>query len=91
MGPPIFVGNPGATSLAIVAFWLTFYTWVLSELWLGWRRRPLSNASAQDRGSQWAVIAGVWFSVALGIGLASVFQRRRSSVAAGYSSRSASS
>src|ERR1700737_1873330 len=74
MGPPIFVGNPGGSTPGIVAFWLTFYAWVLSELWLGWRRRPLPNAAAQDRGSQWALIAGVWFSVALGIGLASVFR-----------------
>jgi protein-S-isoprenylcysteine O-methyltransferase len=71
MGPPIFFGNAGATLPGIIAFWLTFYAWLLSELWLGWRRRSAPTASAQDRGSRWAVVGGVWSSVALGIGLAS--------------------
>lgn len=74
MGPPIFAGNPGTTTIGLVAFWLTFYAWLLSELWLGWRKRPPANALARDRGSQWAVIAGVWLSVSLGIALASIFR-----------------
>jgi protein-S-isoprenylcysteine O-methyltransferase Ste14 len=71
MGPPIFFGNAGAIVPGVVAFWLTFYAWVLSEMWLGWRRRPPRAASAQDRGSRWVVIAGVWSAVVLGISLAS--------------------
>jgi protein-S-isoprenylcysteine O-methyltransferase len=75
MGPPILPGNSGATRLGVVAFWLVFDTWVLSELWLGWRRRPPRTASAQDRGSRWIVSAGAWFSVLLGISLASAVPR----------------
>lgn len=70
MGPPIFFDTTGATPLGVVAFWLTFYAWVLSELFLGWKKRAPATASAQDRGSRWMVIAGVWLSVTLGIGLA---------------------
>jgi hypothetical protein len=70
VGPPIFLGAPGATPLGLVAFWLTFYTWVLSEVYLGWKKRAPTTASVQDRGSRWMVIAGVWLSVALGIALA---------------------
>lgn len=71
MGPPIFLGNPGASAPGVVAFWLTFYTWVLSEIWLGWRKRLPATATPQDRGSRVVLVAGVWFSVTLGIGIAS--------------------
>lgn len=74
MAPPIFFGNTGAVTPVVLAFWLVFYAWVLSELWLGWRQRSPATASAQDRGSRWAVIAGVWSSVVLGIGLASALR-----------------
>jgi protein-S-isoprenylcysteine O-methyltransferase Ste14 len=71
VGPPIFLGAPGATPLT-VAFWLTFYLWLFSELFLGWKKRAPATASVQDRGSRWIVIAGVWLSVTLGIGVAVV-------------------
>jgi hypothetical protein len=35
VGPPIFFGNPGATGLGVVAFWVLFYFWLGSELLLG--------------------------------------------------------
>ncbi len=70
MNPPIFLGNPGANVAAVVAFWVTLYAWLGSEIWLGWRRRAPAGMEQQDRGSQWLVILSVWLSVALGIGLA---------------------
>lgn len=71
MRPPIFLGNPGASVFGVVAFWVTLYAWVASEMWLGWRRRAPAGAAPQDRGSQRCVIVGVWVSVVAGIGLAS--------------------
>jgi protein-S-isoprenylcysteine O-methyltransferase Ste14 len=70
LGPPIFPGNPGATTVGVVAFWVTFYTWVLSELSLGRSKRLPAGAAAQDRGSRWILVASVWVSVTLGIGIA---------------------
>lgn len=71
MGPPIFFGNSAARGPAIIAFWVVFYVWFVSELWLGWRRRPPRTTPTRDRGSQLIVVIGVWLSVLLGIGLAS--------------------
>ncbi len=70
MRPPIFIGNAGATTASVVAFWVVFYVWVGLELWLGYRRRRLpEGATDRDSGSKWRLIASVWGSVALGIGL----------------------
>jgi protein-S-isoprenylcysteine O-methyltransferase len=68
--PPIFFGTSAASLPVVIAFWATFYVWVISELWLGWKRRAPAGTAAQDRGSQWLVIGGVWASITLGIGLA---------------------
>jgi protein-S-isoprenylcysteine O-methyltransferase len=74
MRPPIFFGVPGATWATVIAFWLTLYVWVGSELFLGWKKRVLpQDAKTQDRGSKWILIASVWGTVVLGIGLAVVF------------------
>jgi protein-S-isoprenylcysteine O-methyltransferase Ste14 len=72
--PPIFWGSAGATIASIVAFWVVFYVWIGSELWLGARRRRLpAGAADHDSGSKWFVISGVWFSVAIGIVVAVLF------------------
>lgn len=74
VGPPIFFGNPGATTPSVVGFWVLFYLWIGSELWLGYRRRrPRGGAADQDAGSKFWVIATVWASVAIGMGLAFAF------------------
>ena len=73
-GPPIFFGNPGATIPSVVAFWVVFYVWIGSELWLGSRRRrPPAGAVDQDAGSKWWLISSIWASVAIGIGLSFAF------------------
>lgn len=75
VGPPIFFGNQGATIPSVVAFWVVFYVWIGSELWLGYRlrRRPPGDGADQDSGSKFWVIASVWASVAIGMGLAFAF------------------
>jgi protein-S-isoprenylcysteine O-methyltransferase Ste14 len=72
--PPIFFGNQGATIPAVVAFWVVFYAWIGSEVWLGYRRRrPAGGVADQDAGSKWWLISSIWASVAIGIGLAFAF------------------
>ena len=66
MGPPIVDGRTGAAVPIVVAFWITFYIWVTSEMYLGWKRRPPATSSKQDRGSRTVLITGVWLSVFLG-------------------------
>jgi protein-S-isoprenylcysteine O-methyltransferase Ste14 len=71
VGPPIFFGQPGATTASIVGFWLVFYVWVGSEWWLGYRlRRIPTDATNRDAGSKWWLIGSVWATVTAGIGLA---------------------
>jgi protein-S-isoprenylcysteine O-methyltransferase Ste14 len=70
---PVFVGGAGANVPDTVAFWILFYTWAGSELFIGWRYRLRAGAVRRDRGSMVAVIASVWASVFVGIGSAVLF------------------
>jgi protein-S-isoprenylcysteine O-methyltransferase Ste14 len=70
MRPPIFLGNGGATTASVVTFWVIFYIWIGSEMWLGYRRRREPGTADRDSSSKWLLIASVWFSTAFGIGLA---------------------
>ena len=54
----------------MVAFWVVFYSWFGSELWIGYRRRPPAGAAKRDFGSRLVVISSVWGTVTAGIGLA---------------------
>lgn len=74
MRPPIFFGNPGATTASVVAFWVAFYIWVGAEVWLAYRRRRLPRgATDRDSGTKLWLIVSVWASAAIGIGLAFAF------------------
>ena len=74
MRPPIFFGIHGATWVTVLAFWLTLYVWLASELYVGWKKRVRPEGSkTRDRGSKWVLIASVWGTAVLGIGLAVVF------------------
>jgi protein-S-isoprenylcysteine O-methyltransferase len=70
MRPPMFFDVPGASVIAQISFWAIFYVWVLSEMWLGWKKRSEPGATTSDRGSKWPLITGVWATVAIGMGLA---------------------
>ena len=71
MRPPIFFGIPGATWVTVLAFWIPFYVWFLSEIWLGYRKRELpAGSTTRDRGSKWVLISSIWTTVFLSIALA---------------------
>ena len=70
----MFFGTGGGTIGMVVGFWVVFYIWIGSEIWLGYRRRRLpSGATDRDSGSKAWVIGSVWTAVSLGIGLAFAF------------------
>jgi len=73
VGPAFFFGTAAAPTALVVAFWVVFYAWVGSELWIGYRRRPTAGAAKQDFGSRFVVIGSVWGTVTAGIGLAFSF------------------
>jgi protein-S-isoprenylcysteine O-methyltransferase Ste14 len=67
----MFFGQPGATTVSVIAFWTVFYLWLGSEWWLAYRfRRIPGDATNRDAGSRWWLIASVWITVAAGIGIA---------------------
>jgi protein-S-isoprenylcysteine O-methyltransferase Ste14 len=73
VGPAFFFGTARVATAMVVAFWVVFYVWFGSELWIGYRRRSKAGATKQDLGSRFAVIGSVWGTVAAGIGLAFSF------------------
>jgi len=69
--PPIFFGSPDSSLTSVVVFWVVFYAWIGTELFLASRRRHLpAGATNYDSGSKWWVIGSVWASVAIGIWVA---------------------
>ena len=70
MGPQVFIGQSDSTIPAVVLFWVVFYVWVGSEMFLGWKTRLTEGAVARDAGSRWLLISSIWLGVALGIALA---------------------
>ena len=73
VGPAFFFGSAGETTALVVAFWVVFYAWFGSEMWIGYRRRPAAGAAKHDSGSRFVVISSVWGTVAAAIGLAFAF------------------
>ena len=70
LGPQVFVGQPGSTLPDLVLFWIVFYIWAGSEMFLGWKLRPTEGAVAADAGSRSLLISSIWLGVALGFALA---------------------
>jgi protein-S-isoprenylcysteine O-methyltransferase Ste14 len=70
MTPQLFVGQSDSTIPGVVAFWLVFYVWVGSEMFLGWKLRPAAGSVATDAGSRWLLISSIWLGIALGFALA---------------------
>jgi protein-S-isoprenylcysteine O-methyltransferase Ste14 len=71
LGPQVFVGQPDSTLPGVVVFWIVFYVWVGSEMFLGWKLRPTDGAIVSDAGSRWLLISLIWLGVAIGFALAS--------------------
>jgi protein-S-isoprenylcysteine O-methyltransferase Ste14 len=70
MNPQLFIGQSDSTIPGVVVFWLVFYVWVGSEMFLGWKLRPGAGAVATDAGSRWLLISSIWLGIALGFALA---------------------
>ena len=70
MIPQLFVGQSDSTIPGVVVFWLVFYVWVGSEMFLGWKLRPAAGSVASDAGSRWLLISSVWLGIALSFALA---------------------
>jgi protein-S-isoprenylcysteine O-methyltransferase Ste14 len=68
--PQLFVGQSDSTIPGVVTFWLVFYVWVGSEMFLGWKLRPAAGSVATDAGSRWFLISSIWLGVAIGFALA---------------------
>jgi hypothetical protein len=58
--PQLFVGQSDSTIPGVVIFWLLFYVWVGSEMFLGWKLRPAAGSVASDAGSRWFLISSIW-------------------------------
>ena len=67
MGPQIFFGQPDSAIPDLVAFWIVFYVWIGSEMFLGWKLRPTAGAVDSDAGSKWMLIGSIWLGLRLGL------------------------
>ena len=70
MNPQLFIGQSDSTIPGVVLFWLVFYVWVGSEMFLGWKLRPAAGSVATDAGSRWLLISSIWLGIAIGFALA---------------------
>jgi protein-S-isoprenylcysteine O-methyltransferase Ste14 len=70
MNPQLFIGQSDSTIPGVVVFWLVFYVWVGSEMFLGWKLRPAAGSVATDAGSRWLLISSIWMGIAFGFALA---------------------
>jgi protein-S-isoprenylcysteine O-methyltransferase Ste14 len=67
----MFIGSSDATVASVVVFWIVLYTWIGSELFLGFRHGRLpAGATDYDSGSKWWLIGSVWASVAIAMWVA---------------------
>jgi protein-S-isoprenylcysteine O-methyltransferase Ste14 len=73
VGPAFFFGSARVATTLVVAFWVVFYVWFGSELWIGYRRRSSASSAKHDSGSRIAVISSVWATVAAAIALSFAF------------------
>ncbi len=70
MGPQVFIGQADSTIPSVELFWVVFYIWVGSEMFLGWKLRPKEGAVVSDAGSRSLLISSIWLGVAIGFALA---------------------
>ena len=65
----MFFGQGDSTILSVALFWIVFYTWFGSEIFIGWKLRARDGATQSDAGSRSVLITSIWLGVALGIAL----------------------
>jgi protein-S-isoprenylcysteine O-methyltransferase Ste14 len=70
VGPQIFFGQADSTPFGVVLFWLVFYAWVGSEMYLGWKTRLTAGAVASDANSRLVLVTSIWLGVAIGFAVA---------------------
>jgi protein-S-isoprenylcysteine O-methyltransferase Ste14 len=70
VGPQIFFGQPESTPFGVVLFWIVFYLWVGSEIYLGWKTRLTAGAVASDAGSRLFLVSSIWLGIAIGFAVA---------------------
>ena len=70
MAPQLFVGQSDSTLVTVVLFWLVFYTWLGSELFIGWKLRAPAGATTHDAASRFVLIGSIYVGIGVGFGLA---------------------
>ena len=56
--------------MTVVLFWLVFYTWLGSELFIGWKLRAPAGATTHDAASRFVLIGSIYVGIGVGFGLA---------------------
>ena len=70
MAPQLFVGQSDSTLVTVVLFWLVFYIWLGSELFIGWKLRAPAGATTHDAASRFVLIGSIYVGIGVGFGLA---------------------
>ena len=65
MAPQLFVGQADGTLATVVLFWLVFYVWFGSELFIGWKLRAPAGVTTNDAGSRYLLIGSIYLGVAI--------------------------
>ncbi|HEV2034599.1 MAG TPA: isoprenylcysteine carboxylmethyltransferase family protein [Candidatus Dormibacteraeota bacterium] len=70
MAPQLFVGQADGTLATVVLFWLVFYVWIGSELFVGWKLRAPAGANTHDAASRFVLIGSIYVGIGVGFALA---------------------
>jgi len=70
LAPQLFVGQSDSTLVTVVLFWLVFYIWLGSELFIGWKLRAPAGATTHDAASRFVLIGSIYVGIGVGFGLA---------------------
>lgn len=74
MAPQLFFGQSDGTVVTVVLFWLVFYIWLGSELFIGWKLRAPAGATTHDAASRFVLIGSIYVGIGVGFGLAFAVQ-----------------
>jgi protein-S-isoprenylcysteine O-methyltransferase Ste14 len=74
VAPQLFFGQADGTLLTVVVFWLVFYVWLSSELFIGWKLRAPGGATTDDAASRFVLIGSIYVGIGVGFALAFAVQ-----------------